>query len=59
MAFLDLNWMGRRNSVAASLGYRPDEPKTWDILVVERLVALRETNGEEAFHAEVHKMTVL
>lgn len=56
--FYDADWMGRRNLVASALGYRPEEPTTWDIAVVERLVALREREGEEAFRREVSALTV-
>lgn len=45
-----------QRSVAVRLGLPPDKPETWPMQTIDRLVALREAEGEAAYFKEIHDM---
>lgn len=48
-------WFIKRVKVATALGCNPDDEASWPIELVERLVRLRDEQGEEAFLREIER----
>lgn len=52
----DLSLNDRRAHVASMLNCHPETPGTWPLGAIDRLLGIRQCEGERRFTAELHKM---